>query len=179
MTIWADDSVLLLIDFQEKLMPAMHDGTATVACASMLARAARLLKVPVVVTEHQADKIGPTVPALDGLADLVFPKIHFSAIEEPGFGVVLPPERSTFLLAGWEAHVCVLQTALGLRVAGHRVVLLADGSSSRRPVDHAIALQRAQGHGIEIATAEMVLFEWLHHCENPKFRDVLALIKQR
>ena len=80
-------------------------------------------------------------------------------------------------MAGCEAHVCLLQTALGLLRAGLSVWVVANACGSRRASDHAAAMARLSNAGATIVTHEMVAFEWLHHCEHPRFREVLALIK--
>ena len=80
-------------------------------------------------------------------------------------------------MAGAEAHVCVLQTVLGLVAARHRVLVVADAVGSRKPADKAFALDRLQRHGVEIVTTEMVLFEWLRDSMHPRFREVQQLIR--
>jgi len=173
----AADCTLLIVDMQARLLPAIHDGPAVLAAAMKLARAARLLDVPVVGTEHQADKLGPTVPELAGELRAVFPKHHFSAVREPGFEAWLPAARRTVLVAGCEAHVCVLQTALDLRQRGWHVVLVSDASGSRRHADHHAATRRVRASGADIVSSEMAIFEWLESCEHPRFREVLRLVK--
>lgn len=173
----AADCTLLVIDMQARLLPAIHDGDAVVAATLKLARAARLLDVPVVGTEHQADKLGATVPELAVELDAVFPKRHFSAAREDGFEAWLPPARRTVLVAGAEAHVCVLQTLLDLRNRGWQVAMVSDACGSRRPADHHAASRRARGGGADIVSSEMAIFEWLETCDHPRFRDVLRLVK--
>lgn len=175
----ADDSVFLIVDMQERLMPAIAGQAEQVATANRLARAARLLDIPVLATAHQAAKLGGTVAPLAASVRRTFPKTHFSAAREPGFVAWLPAARRTVLVAGAEAHVCVLQTVLGLLDAGLRVVMVEDAVGSRHPADKAAALRRAAAAGADIVTAEMALFEWLGHCEHPQFPAVLALIKER
>lgn len=171
------DCALLIVDMQARLLPAIEDGEAVLAAAARLALAAQLLDVPVVATEHQADKLGVTVPALAGLPRAVFAKRHFSSMREPGFEAWLPPARRTLVVAGCEAHVCVLQTVLDLRQRGWRVAFVSDATGSRRRADHHAALRRARAAGADIVTSEMVMFEWLQSAEHPRFREVLALIK--
>lgn len=174
----AGNSVLLVVDMQTRLLPAIHEGDSLVARAAALARAALLLGVPVLATEHCADRIGPTEPALAGFVQRTIAKTHFDAAREPGMVQQLPPGRPNVLLIGTEAHVCVLQTAMGLAGAGWVPVLVADGVGSRRPADRHFALERAAHHGIEVVSMEMAMFEWLESALHPRFRDVLALIKE-
>jgi len=172
-----DDCTLLVIDMQARLLPAIHDGDAVLATVLKLARAARLLGVPVVGTEQQPDKLGPTVPDLADVLQAVHAKTHFSAVREPGFEAWLPPQRRTILIAGVEAHVCVLQTLLDLRQRGWQVALVSDACGSRKPADHYGASRRARAGGADIVSTEMAVFEWMRTCEHPRFRDVLRLIK--
>jgi len=169
--------VLLLIDFQERLMPAIHEGEAVVDRAGRLAEAARLLGVPIRATEQNPARLGPTVPPLAAYPQAVLHKTAFSAVDAPGFTALLPAGAGEIVVAGCEAHVCVLQTVLGLLGSGHRVAVAADAIGSRDPADRAAAIDRASRHGAEIVTSEMVLFEWLRDSRHPKFRQVQKLLK--
>jgi nicotinamidase-related amidase len=173
----AEGAVLLLVDLQERLMPAIYDGEVVVARAVRLAEAARLLDVPVLATEQYPAGLGQTVPPLAAYPQAVLTKTTFSAMEVPGFSALLPAGTSEIVVAGCEAHVCVLQTVLGLLGRGHRVLLAADAIGSRDPADRDAAIDRANRHGAEIVTSEMVLFEWLRDSQHPKFREVQNLLK--
>jgi nicotinamidase-related amidase len=173
----AEGAVLLLVDLQQRLMPVIYDSETVVARAVRLAEAARLLEVPVYATEQFPAGLGSTVPPLADFPQAVVPKTAFSAVDAPGFSALLPTGVGEIVLAGCEAHVCVLQTALGLLTSGHRVLLAADAIGSRDPADRAVAIDRARQHGAEIVTSEMVLFEWLRDSRHPKFRDVHKLLK--
>jgi len=172
----AEGATLLLIDLQERLMPVIHDHEAVVARAVRLAEAATLLGVPVLVTEQNPAGLGPTVPPLAGYPQEIMTKTTFSAAGDPGFAALLPA-AGEIVVAGVEAHVCVLQTVLDLLAAGRRVVLAADATGSRDPADRAAALDRARRYGAEIVTSEMVLFEWLRDARHPRFREVHKLVK--
>ena len=173
----ADSATLLIVDMQARLMPAIERGDAVLAAAHKLAQAARLLDVPVVATEHNAATLGATVEPLAGQIQAAFHKMHFSTVREAGFEAWLPPARKTVLVAGCEAHVCVLQTVIGLAEQGWHAVLVADATGSRRASDHHAALRRARSAGADIVTTEMAIFEWLGTCEHPRFRDALRLVK--
>jgi nicotinamidase-related amidase len=173
----ASVSVLLLTDLQERLVPALHDGPAVVKRAARLAAAARMLDVPVRATEQYPAGLGPTVEQLAGYAEVVLAKTAFSAAAEPGFAGFLPSGAAEFVIAGCEAHVCVLQTTLDLLGAGHRVLLVADAVGSRFPADREAGIERARRHGADVVTSEMVLFEWLRDARHPRFRDVQKLLK--
>lgn len=203
MLLEVEESQLVLVDYQERLMPAMAGAQEVVANASRLAQAARMLKVPVFVTEQNAPKLGPTVTELrTALGDYarVFPKMMFSAVEE-GLGewlqppqkpvqgnarslpkhlqkpAVQGPERASVVLAGCEAHVCLLQTALDLLEDEMDVWVVVDACGSRTERNRDAAFDRLAGAGVELVTTEMVLFEWLRGAEHPSFKAVQALIK--
>jgi nicotinamidase-related amidase len=173
----AESSALLLIDFQERLIPAIDGGDEVVAQAGRLAAAARLLGVPVLATEQLPERLGPTVAALRGLSAATIPKATFDACRDDAVSGALPRSRETIAVAGCEAHVCVLQTAFGLLDAGFRVAVVRDAVGSRRPESKEAALVRLANAGAEIVTTEMAIFEWLGTAERREFREVLALIK--
>ena len=173
----AEGAVLVLIDLQERLMPVIHDQEAIVARAVRLAEAAQLLGVPVLATEQNPAGLGPTVAPLKAYPQAVLSKTTFSAAGDPGFSALLPAGAGQIVVAGCEAHVCVLQTVLDLLGSGHRVLVAADAVGSRHPADKAAALDRASRHGAEIVTSEMVLFEWLRDASHPRFREVQKLLK--
>lgn len=197
----ADDSQLVLVDYQGRLMPVIHDGAAVLANARRLAQTARLLGVPVWATEQNPTRLGTTDAALLPLCDRMVHKMAFSAAEalqtvlapEPapaprGNARSLPrhlqkpaappqPERGTLVLAGCETHVCLLQTALDLLAQDWDVCVVTDACGSRTERNRDAAFDRLAGAGCELVTTEMVGFEWLRDCQHPRFRDWLALIK--
>lgn len=174
----AHDSMILLVDMQAGLLPAIADTDALVGRAHRLLSAAQLLQVPVVATEHCADKIGATDSRLAPLAQAIEHKVHFDATRQAGMVQRLPEGRPNVLVVGTEAHVCVLQTALGLAAAGLTPWLVADCVGSRRESDRAVALQRWLQSGGNVLSSEMAMFEWLDSANHPRFRDVLALVKE-
>nr|WP_047580857.1 hydrolase [Methylobacterium sp. ZNC0032] len=171
----AKQAMLVVIDFQEKLMPAIHDGAAVLLNAGRLAEAARLLDVPAVLTEQYPRGLGATVPALAQVAPAIT-KMSFDACAEPAFLDAVAGDRD-LVICGCEAHVCVGQTVLTLLEHRRRVVVVADAIGSRVPISREIALQRMASQGAEIVTTEMVLFEWLRSAEHPQFRTVSKLIR--
>ena len=196
------ESQLVLVDYQERLMPAIFEGPAVLANAVRLARIAQLLDVPVWGTEQNPSRLGQNDPALRALCRKTLAKMHFSAAEE-GLGEWLRPparpqqggnarslprhlqkpaqapadERGAIVLAGCEAHVCLLQTALDLLEDEFEVWVVTDACSSRTERNRDAAFDRLAGAGAELVTTEMVAFEWLRSCESPVFKDVLALVK--
>jgi nicotinamidase-related amidase len=173
----AKNAAVLLIDLQERLVPAIADGDAMVARAARLAEAASLLDVPVLATEQYPRGLGPTVAPLAAYPAATLAKTAFSAADAPGFDGLVPAGTREIIIAGCEAHVCVLQTVLGLLGSRHRVILAADAIGSRDPADKALAVDRARQHGAEIVSTEMVLFEWLRDASHPSFRAVQKLLK--
>jgi nicotinamidase-related amidase len=175
-----DRSCLLLVDLQANLMPAIDMGAQVVARARLLAAAANRLEVPVLATEQYPEGLGPSVPEILALvpAENVIPKRTFAAGNEPELPRRLAAlGRPELVLAGCEAHVCVLQTALSLKARDYRVIVVADAVSSRREADRAAALRRLEAAGCDLVTAEMVVFEWLRFAASPEFRDLLPLLK--
>jgi nicotinamidase-related amidase len=168
-------STLLLVDVQARLFPAVNDRPAILANLLRLTHAARLLRIPMLATEHNPEKIGRTIDELADLVERRFTKMHFDACREPGFlDCITTPD---IVVAGTESHVCVLQTALGLRGHGRQVTVVADAVGSRTEANRTAGLARLARNAVEIATTEMVLFEWLESCEHPRFREVLSLIR--
>jgi len=197
MLLEAPQSQLVLVDYQERLMPVIHDAEATLANAVRLAKLAHLVQVPVWGTEQNPSRLGPNAPQVRALCRDTLAKMHFSAAEEglgewlrppakppAGNARSLPkhmqkaaPERSSIVIAGCEAHVCLLQTALGLLEDEFEVWVVTDACSSRTERSRDAAYDRLAGAGAELVTTEMVGFEWLGSCEHPAFREALALIK--
>ncbi|MGI6244894.1 MAG: isochorismatase family protein [Pseudochelatococcus sp.] len=173
----ARHSTLLLVDFQHRLAPVIDGAQQTIDVAGRLARVAGLVGVPVIATEQIPEKLGATSPELLPLAGQVIAKRTFDAAGEPGLPQALDLKRGQVVVTGWEAHVCVLQTALGLLRLGFRPVVAADAIGSRASFNKEIALRRLAHHGIEIVTGEMVIFEWLENADHPAFREAIALIK--
>lgn len=197
-----EDSQLVLLDYQVQLMPAMLEAPAVLANAQRLARMAQVFQVPVFVTEQNPSKLGSSVPELQAVLTAanakVLAKMQFSAVEE-GLGELLRPpakpvqgnarslpkhlqkpaasERSTIVLAGCEAHICLLQTALDLLEDEFEVWVVTDACSSRTERNRDAAFDRLAGAGVELVTTEMVAFEWLRSAEHPAFKEIQALIK--
>ncbi len=159
-------------------MPAIAGGDEVVANGGELLAAAEELGVPVLSTEQNPKGLGPTVSDLtrpEGDHSVVA-KMTFDSCRAPGVMDGLPPGHH-IVMAGAEAHVCVLQTALGLLDRSRRVYVAADAIGSRRPENKEAALRRLDRAGAEIVTTEMVIFEWLGTAEDPAFKTVMALVK--
>ncbi|WNK19844.1 isochorismatase family protein [Halomonas piscis] len=167
-------SLLLIVDLQAGLLPVVDGGMQAVCEAGWLAGVADLVGVPVWVTEQAPEKIGSSAPELlEALGEYeLFHKQHFSAMEEASFCDALTAAKvSQIVICGSEAHVCVLQTALGLLAAGYRVYWLSEASASRRPEEARLARERAVTGGAVSITADMAAYEWLERCDTPIFRQ--------
>lgn len=173
----SDGSTLLMIDFQAKLMRAIDDAATAIGNAGRLLGAAQMLGVPVLFTEQNVKGLGATVPELSSRANgPVAHKMTFDACRAARFAEMLA-DRPEVIVTGCEAHVCVLQTALGLLDAGRRVYVVRDAIGSRRAESKEAAIRRMERHGADIVTTEMVVFEWLKTAEHPRFREAAALIR--
>jgi len=182
MLISRDISCLLVVDIQEKLLPAMQDPMLVVRNAAILMQAAARLGVPVVVSEQYPQGLGPTVAELQHLApaDSILAKTAFSCADDPGLRQKLADlKRPQVIICGIEAHFCVLQTALGLTPGADKLspVVVADATSSRTNANREAALARLRVDGVQIATTEMVVFEWLGRAGTPEFKELSRLIR--
>jgi nicotinamidase-related amidase len=197
-----EDSQLVLIDYQSRLMPVMVDFEAVIGNAVRLAKMASALKVPVFLTEQNPSKLGATVDSIRSTLQTsqvkLLAKMQFSAVEE-GLSELLKPAakpvqgnarslpkhlqkaspegRETIVLAGCEAHICLLQTALDLLEDEFDVWVVTDACSSRTERNRDAAFDRLAGAGVELVTTEMVAFEWLRSAEHVAFKEVQSFIK--
>jgi nicotinamidase-related amidase len=175
MLLTAENSLLLLIDLQSKLAPAIHNNAEVEQHCRWLIEVARELAVPVLATEQYPQGLGVTVPALLSLlkSEEILEKIHFSAGKELHIQAALADTgRRQIVLCGTETHVCVLQTALDLISAGYQVFVVAEACGSRRDSDKQLALGRLQQAGAVIVSREMVVFEWLQQAGTAQFRHI-------
>lgn len=203
----ADDSQLVLVDYQARLMPVIFENELVVANAVRLARMARLLEVPVWGTAQNPDKLGQNLPevqaAIDSAGGKTLSKMYFSAAGDGLVDWLRPPVRkppaggnarslprhlqktpepeetgrSMIVIAGCEAHVCLMQTALGLLEEEFDVWVVTDACSSRSERNRDAAFDRLAGNGAELVTTEMVGFEWARTADHPLFKELLALVK--
>ncbi len=194
------DSQLVLVDYQSRLMPAIHDGVEVLANAMRLAQAAHWMEVPTWGTEQNPEKLGQNPAELRALCRRTLPKMSFSACAEGLIEVLRPapraaggnarslpkhlqkavpqdPSRQSIVIAGVEAHVCLLQTALELLDAEFEVWVVTDACGSRTERNRDAAFDRLAGAGAELVTTEMVLFEWLRSADADPFKEIQALIK--
>ena len=197
----ATQSQLVLVDYQARLMPAIFEGEAAARNAARLGQMAQWVDVPVWGTEQNPSKLGENLPEIRAFCRKTLAKMHFSGVEE-GLGEWLRPpakavpqgnarslpkhlqkppaeaeERNTIVIAGCEAHVCLLQTALDLLEDEFEVWVVTDACSSRTERNRDAAFDRLAGAGAELVTTEMVGFEWVRTAEHPAFPELLSLVR--
>jgi nicotinamidase-related amidase len=198
----AEESQLVLVDYQSRLMPAIHEADVVVRNAVRLARIAQMLQVPLWCTEENPEGLGGTVDALQPLVEgrvlskmafdgtsVLLPRLKPAQKSAQGGNArslpkhlqkAAPPPaavRESIVLAGCEAHVCLMQTALGLLEEELEVWVVTDACSARSERNRDAAFDRLAGAGAELVTTEMVAFEWLRDAGHPRFKDVLAIVK--
>lgn len=176
MLLSCENSCLLLIDVQEKLLPAVADHALLLHNCEWLLQLAQALAVPIAVSEQYPQGLGPLVATLKqhlSQATRFLQKTHFACTQEPGaFAALEALGREQYVLVGIETHVCVLQTALDLSNRGKEVFVVADAVGSRAAQDKQIALARLQAWGVQIVTKEMVFFEWLRDAAHAQFKTL-------
>jgi nicotinamidase-related amidase len=171
---------VVLVDYQERLLPAIARGGEVVAQAARLADCARALGIRVTGTEQNPGGLGPNVAAIRDRCEATVAKSHFDGCEDglaERLRVPLRPEPTDVVVAGCETHVCLMQTAHGLQRAGFTVWVAADACGTRFPADHELALARLRQSGAVLATVEMIAFEWLRSSGHGRFRAVLEILK--
>ena len=198
----ADESQLVLVDYQARLMPSVHEAGLVLRNAQRLGRIAQVLEVPVWGTEENPQGLGAMAPELKPLCQRMLEKQSFSAVADGLVDWLRPPappqrggnarslpkhlqkpaappqdHRAMIVIAGCEAHVCLLQTALDLLEDEFEVWVVTDACASRTERNRDAAFDRLAGAGAELVTTEMVAFEWLQDAGHPRFKEVLALLK--
>lgn len=174
-------SQLVLIDIQTRLQSVMEPDAmnAVIRNCGILTTAAKLLEVPVLLTEQYPQGLGKTVPELSTTLSDIKPveKMTFACTAEPKFTRQLTSDRPQIILAGMEAHICVLQTALGLIEGQKQVFIAEDAIISRNPVNKANALARLREAGCTISNTESIVFEWLGKAEGDAFKTISKLVR--
>lgn len=170
-----DKSLVLIVDLQAGLLPLIEGGDQAVTEAAWIGGVAETLGVPVWVTEQNPQGLGSSEPRLlDALpGHRLWQKRHFDAHAEADFaGALADSGRQQVVLCGTEAHICVMQTGLGLLEAGYEVYWLSEATASRRADEAALARERMIRSGAVPVSADMVAYEWLHRCDDACFKDV-------
>lgn len=180
-----ENSVVLLIDVQERLMPTIDRSQAVIENCTFLLDAAQLLGVPVLATEQYPRGLGATVPELQERLNQhqcePFPKTIFSAwipeIQEAFKNLDKSSERKNWILCGAETHICVWQTALDLLNQNFSVRLASDALGSHNAENRLIALDELRHQGCTVTPTETIVFQWLGDAKNPNFKQVSSLLK--
>ncbi len=174
-----DDCILLVIDIQERLMAAMGRAEETIAASGRLIEGCSALQVPMLVTEQYPKGLGPTVPSMRSkLPPGRFEKLSFNCCREEGFLESLAEHgMRQVLICGSEAHVCVLQTCMGLLEAGYNVHVASDAVCSRSDDDRDTAFQSMRQAGAVVSSTETALFQLLKAAGTEEFKTVSGLIR--
>ena len=171
---------IVIVDMQEKLLPAMADGAAVLRQHGILLQGAQAMKLPVFATEQYPKGLGFTVPELKPLLDpaKTFEKTTFSCFGAAAFAdAVAAGGHQQLVIAGIETHVCVQQTVLDALARGLEVFLLADGVTSRSPANRDTALELMRAAGAVVTSTESFLFDCLRDATNPDFRTISKLVR--
>lgn len=176
-----EDSLVLIIDVQDKLLNAVFNKEQVEKKSAIVAEAAKILGIPVVVTEQYPKGLGNTIPAVkDALAEdtEIFEKTAFSALNnEEILEAIQKHNKKQILIFGIETHICVSQTTAAFRELGYEVSVIKDACGSRAEEEYLAGLERMKDNGAYIITTEIALFEWLKGAKHPNFKAVQALIK--
>ncbi|MCA9425932.1 MAG: isochorismatase family protein [Candidatus Omnitrophica bacterium] len=176
-----EDSAFVIVDFQEKLIPHIPNADSIRKNLSRIARAAGILRVPLLVTEQYPRGLGKTDPEIERAVGNVqcIEKISFSCFGEPKFlGRLKGMNVQTLLLGGIETHICIAQTALHALLAGYQVHVLVDAVGSREPAATKTAVNRIKEAGGIVSTTEMALYELMGKAGSPEFKEIQALLAE-
>lgn len=177
----AQNTALLLVDLQEKLVPHVERSCELLAAIQKAIRGFQILNVPLLVSEQYPEGLGQTLPAIRSLLgdqQLYHPKTSFSCLGDDQLRkVILSMPQTHWVLIGIEAHVCILQTAKSLAAAGKQVVVLNDAISSRSIYDFSTAIAEMRDGGMRISSVETLLFELLQTSQALQFKKISQLLK--
>jgi nicotinamidase-related amidase len=181
-TLEIEQCALIVVDIQEKLLPPIWQKEQFVRNSQLLIRLAGILKIPAIMTTQYAKGLGNIVPEIASLLpeNQAIDKLMFSCFGSDVFCSLLkrlPGQRTTVLLCGIEAHICVMQTALAALREGYLVHVAADAVSSRAESNWRIGLDRMRAAGAVISSTEMMLYELLRSSGAPAFKQLLPYLK--
>lgn len=181
MKIKVEETIGLIIDYQDKILPAMNEKEWIINNTEKLVKGLKLLDVPVILSQQYTKGLGNTVQEITDAAQTqeYFDKTTFSCYSNQQIQKWINSQKQckNVIICGIESHICVLLSALELKEAGYHPILVTDCMSSRRAYDHEAAIQRATQNGIEVTTYESILFELLGDAKHPKFKEISSLIK--
>lgn len=173
------ECALVVVDMQERLLPAIHESARVVAATRLLLHAAKVLEIPVIPTTQYLKGLGPTVAEVAELLPAPpVDKMTFSCFGSPDFRTALEStHRRTLLICGVEAHICVLQTGLDALAAGYRVHVVTDATSSRSPLNAGLGHRRLEAAGAVLSSSEMAIYELIALSGTPAFKAMLPHFK--
>lgn len=180
MRIKKNDTIALVIDIQERLLPHINGHQELLKKTGILLEGMKTLEVPVLLTEQYRKGLGATVPEISQHLEPFKPmeKMTFSCCDDNAFTLALETHaKKNVVICGIETHVCVLQTTIDLLEKGYQPVVIGDCTSSRTPADKAIALERMRQEGAIISTYESILFELARVSGTPEFKAISKLVK--
>ena len=175
-----NQTVLVVIDVQSKLLPVIYDYPALVENIKKVIQGAQILGIPVVITEQYPEGLGLTVDEIRETLNDYNPieKMSFSCCGEENFiEKIKQLSRNKILVCGIEAHVCIYQTCMDLLSEGYEVHLLVDAISSRKKENRDLTVEKLHGGGVQITSVEMALFEILKEASVNEFRKISKIIK--
>lgn len=176
-----EDSALVIIDIQDRLVQASKYGLEIAQNMSKVSKAASILGIPTIVTEQYPAGLGTTVTQLQETFTentFITEKTSFSAMLEPAFKEKIESlGKKQIIIGGIETHICVLQTAADLISAGYEVYVIKDACASRNKKEYKTGLELLKQYGAKITCVEITLFEWLKSAKHPNFKEVQMLIK--
>ena len=178
----ADECALIVVDIQDKLLPPIFNKDALVKNSQLLMRLANILSIPIMATTQYSKGLGGTVPEIASLLNdaVVYDKLEFGCFGNDQFRAkvkTLPGNRNTLLLCGMEAHICVMQTALGALNAGYLVHVASDAVGSRAESNWRVGIERMKAAGAVISSTEMMMYELLRCSGTPAFKELLPYLK--
>ncbi|MDR1290954.1 MAG: isochorismatase family protein [Planctomycetaceae bacterium] len=177
------NSLLLLVDVQERLVQTVFGGDMVAFNVQRLVNAANILGTSVIVSEQYPEKLGSTLPSISQIlltGTKMFTKKSFSICAIPEFAAIIENEPATkIVICGVELHVCVLQSAFDLMLLGKEVLVVTDACSCRFRNDYEMALCRLDSAGATLTTTETIMFEWCETADNLAFKTISKLAKER
>ncbi len=174
-----EHSLVVVVDVQDKFMRAIQDADRVMKRSLFLAKTASILGVPVIATEQNPEKMGLTSDQIQPFVTSTVAKMTFSCALDEGFVKAISASgKRKIILVGAETHICICLSALHLLQMGYEVVVCPDALSSRSVEQHKLGMERMRDAGVVQAHTETVLYEWIESAQHPKFKEILAVVKE-
>ena len=179
MTLRTDNTACLIVDIQERLTPALHEVERFTSACTLLIQGLHALGIPMMATEQYPQGLGTTLPEIKSLLqDTPFvEKTRFSAVLPETEDFIRRHNAQNIVLIGAETHICMLQTALDLRVQGLNVYIPAECAASRNPANKANGLEQMRAAGVTVGNGESLLFALLRDAKHPAFKTISKLVR--